>query len=163
MYDNWFSSEVCTGACYNFFLSLDWVVSRGKTNIVANPSEVWRPVQLLIVEVLHVWGFSLIVIIIYLMKKVYVVSSKAKCYILVVYKPTIYCFPKLTKGVLLFDATFNNISVISWQSVLFVEETGENRQPAISHWQTISHNVVHLVLSRSRTHNIGGDRHRLHM
>ena len=124
MYDNWFSSEVCTGACYDFFLFLDWVVSRGIKNIVTNPSEVWRPVQLLIVEVLHVWGFSLIVIIIYLMKKVYVVSSKAKCYILVVYKPTIYCFPKLTKGVLLFDATFNNISVISWQSVLFVEETG---------------------------------------
>jgi len=35
-----------------------------------------------------------------------------------------------------FNATFNNISVISWQSVLLVEETGgqrENHRPAISH------------------------------
>ena len=42
-------------------------------------------------------------------------------------------------------ATFNNISVISWGSVLLVEETwipGENHQPAGSHWQTLSHNVV---------------------
>jgi len=35
-----------------------------------------------------------------------------------------------------FDATFNNISVISWWSVLLVEETGvpvENHRPATSH------------------------------
>jgi hypothetical protein len=34
------------------------------------------------------------------------------------------------------NATFNNISVILWQSVLLVEETGapeENHQPAASH------------------------------
>jgi hypothetical protein len=34
------------------------------------------------------------------------------------------------------NATFNNISVISWRSVLLVEETrvpGENHQPAASH------------------------------
>ena len=46
---------------------------------------------------------------------------------------------------LVFDATFNNISVISWRSVLLVEETGgpgENHQPVASHWQTLSHNVV---------------------
>jgi hypothetical protein len=41
-----------------------------------------------------------------------------------------------------FNATFNNISVISWQSVLLVEETGENNWPAASFWQTLSHNVV---------------------
>ena len=28
------------------------------------------------------------------------------------------------------NATFNNISVISWRSVLLVEETGENDRPA---------------------------------
>ena len=38
--------------------------------------------------------------------------------------------------VMVFNATFNNISVISWRSVLLVEETGEN------HRQTLSHNVV---------------------
>ena len=34
------------------------------------------------------------------------------------------------------NATFNNISVISWQSVLFVEETGvprENHRPIASY------------------------------
>jgi hypothetical protein len=37
-------------------------------------------------------------------------------------------------------ASFNNISVISWQSVLLEEETrvpGENHRPATSHWQTV--------------------------
>jgi hypothetical protein len=42
---------------------------------------------------------------------------------------------------------FNNISVISWWSVLLVEEIGEpgeNHRPVASHWQIVSHNVVHL-------------------
>jgi hypothetical protein len=46
--------------------------------------------------------------------------------------------------VVLFNATFNNISVISWRSVLLVEETrvpGENHRPVASHRQTLSHNV----------------------
>jgi len=46
---------------------------------------------------------------------------------------------------MVFNATFNNISVISWWSVLLVEETGvpgENHWPAASHCQTLSHNVV---------------------
>jgi hypothetical protein len=37
---------------------------------------------------------------------------------------------------MVFNATFNNISAISWQSVLFVEETGlpgENHRPVTSH------------------------------
>jgi hypothetical protein len=50
---------------------------------------------------------------------------------------------------MVFNATFNNISVISWWSVLFVEETGgpgENHRPVASHWQPLSHNVIHLSL-----------------
>jgi len=43
---------------------------------------------------------------------------------------------------MVFNATFNNISVISWRSVLLEEETGENHRPAASHWQTLSHSVV---------------------
>jgi len=34
---------------------------------------------------------------------------------------------------MMINATFNNISVISWWSVLMVEETGKNHQPAVSH------------------------------
>jgi len=44
---------------------------------------------------------------------------------------------------MVFNATFNIISVILWRSVLLEEETGvpgENHQPAINHWQTLSHN-----------------------
>ena len=46
---------------------------------------------------------------------------------------------------MVFNATFNIISVISWWSVLLLEEMGipgENHPPATSHWQTLSHNVT---------------------
>jgi hypothetical protein len=46
---------------------------------------------------------------------------------------------------MMLNFTFNNISVKSWWSVLLVEETGvtgENHLPVVSHWQTLSHNVV---------------------
>jgi hypothetical protein len=61
---------------------------------------------------------------------------------------------------MVFNATFNNISVISLRSVLLVEETGgpgENHRPVASHWQTLSHNVVYFALIESRTHNISDD------
>ena len=59
---------------------------------------------------------------------------------------------------LVFNATFNYFSVISWRSVLFVGETGvlrENYRPVTSHWQTLSHNVVSSTPHPSgiRTHN----------
>jgi hypothetical protein len=46
---------------------------------------------------------------------------------------------------MVFIATFNNISVIKWWSVLLVEETGvprENNWPVASYWQILLHNVV---------------------
>ena len=46
---------------------------------------------------------------------------------------------------MVFNATFTNISVISWRSVLLVKETGvpgENRRPVASHGQILSHNVI---------------------
>ena len=47
------------------------------------------------------------------------------------------------------NATFNNISVISWRSVSLVEETGvpgENHRPAVSFWKTLS--LYHIMLYR---------------
>jgi hypothetical protein len=43
---------------------------------------------------------------------------------------------------MMFNATYNNISVIMLRLVLLVKETGENHRPGASHWQTLSHNVV---------------------
>ena len=62
------------------------------------------------------------------------------------------------------NATFNNISVILWRSVLLMEGTGENHRSAASHWQTLSHNVVSSTprLSGVQTHTLSGDRHWLH-
>jgi hypothetical protein len=51
-------------------------------------------------------------------------------------------------GFMVLNATFNNISVTSWRSVLLVKETGvpgENHWLVASHWQTLSHNVVSSV------------------
>ena len=50
---------------------------------------------------------------------------------------------------MVFNASFNKISAITWGLVLLVEETGgsgENHRLFASHWQTLSHNVVHLAL-----------------
>jgi len=52
--------------------------------------------------------------------------------------------------------TLNNISVISWRSVLFVVETGvpeENHPHVTSHWQTLSHNVVSSIPRHERDSN----------
>jgi hypothetical protein len=57
------------------------------------------------------------------------------------------------EGVLV-NGTFNNISAISWQSVLLVEETEvprENNRPDASQRQTLSHNIA---LSKPRLSGI---------
>ena len=61
--------------------------------------------------------------------------------------------------VMVFNATFNNIKIISWCSILLMEETGvptENDRPVASHRQIILHNVVSGTpyLSGIRTHNV---------
>ena len=45
---------------------------------------------------------------------------------------------------------FNNISVISWRSVILVEEVGENHRLVASNWQTSSHIVVDPTTIPSR-------------
>ena len=54
-------------------------------------------------------------------------------------------YSKFRFGLIVLNATFNNITVISLKSALLVEETGvrgENHWPVARHWQTLSHNVV---------------------
>jgi hypothetical protein len=61
---------------------------------------------------------------------------------------------------MVFKATFNNISVRSWRSVLLVEETGgpgENHRPVASRCQTLLHSVVHLALIETTSVVIGTD------
>ena len=57
---------------------------------------------------------------------------------------------KIRVILMVFNATFNNISVISWWSILLVQETGVpggNHRPAANNWQTVSHNVVFEYIS----------------
>ena len=58
--------------------------------------------------------------------------------------------------IILFNATFNNISAVYWRSVLLVEKTRihrENHRPVASHWQTLSHNVVSSTPRHERDSN----------
>ena len=61
----------------------------------------------------------------------------------------------LVRGLVLWCLIYN-ISVISWQSVLLVEETGvlgENYRSVASHGQTLSHNVVSSIPHNERGSN----------
>ena len=54
---------------------------------------------------------------------------------------------------MVFNTTLNNMSVISWWSVLLVEETREYHRPVSSHRQTLSHNVVSSTPCHERDSN----------
>ena len=59
-------------------------------------------------------------------------------------------------GFIVFSATFNNISVISWRSGLLVEETGvhgRKHRHVASHWQTLLHNVGPSTLHHEQGSN----------
>jgi len=72
--------------------------------------------------------------------------------------------------VMVFNSTFNNISVISWWSVVLMEDTGvpgettDLLQVTDKHYHIIFC-IEHISSSKSgiRTHNVSGDRHRLHI
>jgi hypothetical protein len=54
---------------------------------------------------------------------------------------------------MVFNVTFNNISVISWRSFLLVEKTTDLSQV------TGKLHQVHLIMNGVRTHNVSGDSH----
>ena len=76
------------------------------------------------------------------------IHFKCKCshyYLYFRYRSVSFCNKIVIGCFMVFNATFNNISVISLWSVLLVEETGVPREkhwPVTSHWQIWSHNVV---------------------
>ena len=62
----------------------------------------------------------------------------------------------------MFNTTFNNISIISWRSVLLVEETGvpgkNHRRKSMKIYRTVLYRV-HLAMKELGTHNLNVDRH----
>jgi hypothetical protein len=73
--------------------------------------------------------------------------------------PSIYLV--LLFGFMVFNATFNNISVISWRSVLLVEETGETilSKDEINKWKRDRRGRDRMVVGFTTDYAIGAYHH----
>jgi hypothetical protein len=93
----------------------------------------------------------------------YVILEPALRQIVTKYKKAYWCSaPNLLEiGVMVFNATFNNTSDISWQSVLLAEETTDLPQVADKLYHIMQYQV-HFVMSAIRTRYVSGDGHCLH-
>ena len=54
---------------------------------------------------------------------------------------------------MVFNTTFNNISVISWRSILLVDVPAENHQPVASRGRILYYHIMYRVVLAIRTRN----------